>query len=59
MKEEKSKIEFSALSKNEKKEWERQRDAELIRIKEAGDRLAEGWKELEAAKRKWMDEQSE
>ncbi len=42
----------------EKKLWEQQKDAELIRIKQAGDRLADGWKELERERRRLLDQQN-
>ena len=41
---------------NEKKAWEDQRQAEMQRLQMAGDKLIDGWKQLESERRKWLDQ---
>ncbi len=41
----------------ERENWERKRQAEILRLEQAGERLAQGWKQLEDERRNWLDQQ--
>ncbi len=41
---------------NCKLQWEAERDAEVLRLHEASTQMVAGWKQLEDARRKWLDE---
>jgi hypothetical protein len=40
----------------EKRTWEEQRQAEILRLQNASEQLISGWQQLEDERRKWMDE---
>ncbi len=44
--------------KKEKQAWEANRQAEILRLHEAGEELIRGWDRLEEERRKWSDERS-
>ena len=47
-----------ASFETEKKQWQQKCEAESKRLKAEGQKLAEGWKELEDQRRKLLDERS-
>jgi hypothetical protein len=42
----------------EKQAWEANRQAEILRLHEAGEELIRGWDQLDEERRKWSDERS-
>lgn len=40
----------------EKQEWEKNRQAEIVRLSGAGEELIKGWEKLEAERQKWSDQ---
>jgi hypothetical protein len=42
----------------QKLDWERQREAEADRLYQAGEKLIEGWRQLEAERREWMSKRN-
>ena len=44
-----------ADAESEREAWEKRRQMEILRLEQVGEKLAEGWKQLEDERRNWMD----